>query len=262
MAEQFSTPSGAKGILYPADGPTLIIWPGMGISASKFRRAAEQFQQRGLYTVTADYPGQPKGIDRNTAISYPDLADSMAEVAAEMRRRRPGQAVYFVSHSMGGQLSAVLESARPGVFDGLALAASGTNHWRRFPLSLLPTLLFVPTFLEVQARLKGYLDGTRAGFGIQSKQTIIDWARMARTGSWGKHERSTREFPLLALSFPGDNFAPDRAVDGLVAEFPGARVTRKRLDEPRGHVGWIKHPSPVVDEVCGWLDRIAVTGRA
>lgn len=262
MAEQFSTPSGATGIIYPADGPTVIIWPGMGISASKFRRAAEQFQQRGLHTVTADYPGQPHGIDRNTMISYPDLAESMAEVAAEMRRRRPGQSVFFVSHSMGGQLSAVLESARPGVFDGLALAASGTNHWRRFPLSSLPTLLFVPTFLEVQARLKGYLDGTRAGFGIQSKQTIIDWARMARTGSWGKHERSEREFPLLALSFPGDNFAPDRAVDGLVAEFPGARVTRKRLDGPRGHVGWIKSPSPVVEEVCDWLESVGVMGRA
>ncbi len=256
MTEQFSTESGARATLYPAEGQTIVVLPAMGVPAAKYERFAVAAQDKGLFVVPVDCPGQAGGIDRSSTVGYHDLARAIGEVADEMRRRRPGSPLYLVGHSLGGHVSAVLESTRPGAFDALVLAASGTNHWRRFPLAGMHTVLLFPTLFELKARLRGYFDGRSAGFGVQATRTISDWARMSRTGSWGPHERSARKFPVLAVSFVGDTYAPESATAALCEEFPRADVTKVRISERQGHVGWLRDPSFLIAEMTAWFERI------
>lgn len=238
-------------------GPVLVTWPAMGVPAKPYGRFARAMAATGLAVVTADYRGQGDSdlrITRESRFGYRELAgEDLRGVVDIVRERAPGRPVHLVCHSLGGQLAAALEADHPGTFDALVLAAAGTPHWRAYPgwTRAIP-LVGIQAQLAATRR-RGVLDSKR--FGRQSATLVADWARLARTGSWarGGHRTAPRPFPLLAVSFEGDSLAPPGAVDALCRLFPGAELTRRHLAEPRGHVGWLREPQPLVDAVHAWL---------
>ncbi|MEV0432392.1 alpha/beta fold hydrolase [Nocardia sp. NPDC050413] len=254
-------PSGAVAHWFPsAPGlPVLVVLPAMGVAARHYQRFAETSQAQGFSVLNLDYRGQGDStvrITRGVRFGYADVVDDVTE-AIDWAREQGSGPVLLVGHSLGGQLVTALESLSPGRFDGLVLAAAGTPHWRAFTGRdrLIPLIL--PPVFAATARVRGYFDDRRFGFGRQSTQLIEDWARMARTGSWSSSPivLARRRFPLLALSFRDDHLAPATAVDALVALFPGATTTRTHLEAPTGHTGWLKRPDAVVDAVAQWVSK-------
>ncbi|MGW5452434.1 alpha/beta hydrolase family protein [Nocardia sp. NPDC003979] len=253
-------PSGAVAHWFPgvAGAPSLLVLPALGVIARHYQRFAETAQAQGFHVLTLDYRGQGESnlaLSRGVRFGYADLVTGdVAEAIAWIRERETGP-LLLVGHSLGGQLSVALESISPGEFDGLALVAAGTPHWRAFTGRARPVPLVLPTVFAAMARVQGVFDGRRFGFGLQSAQLIGDWARMARTGSWSKTppEMPNRDFPLLAVSFGNDQLAPESAVDALLRQFPGATTTRDHFAEPSGHVGWLKRPEVVVEALTRWV---------
>ncbi|WP_067983462.1 alpha/beta hydrolase family protein [Nocardia caishijiensis] len=235
-----------------------MVLPALGVNARHYQRFAETASAQGFSVVTLDYRGQGDStltISRTTRFGYADLATGDLTEAIACARERGDGPLLLVGHSLGGQLTAALESISPGEFDGLVLVAAGTPHWRAFTGCARLAPLILPTVFAATARLRGVFDGRRFGFGRQSAQLIGDWARMARTGWWSKTpaNRSSRSFPLLAMSFGDDGLAPASAVDALVRLFPGARTTRTHFDDPAGHTGWTKQPDVVVEGLARWV---------
>ncbi|MEU4596164.1 alpha/beta fold hydrolase [Nocardia sp. NPDC023988] len=256
-------PSGAVAHWFPGrpGAPTLLVLPALGVVARHYQRFAEAAQAQGFHVLTLDYRGQGDSdlvISRGTRFGYADLvAGDLTEAITWAREQATGPLV-LVGHSLGGQLAVALESMSPGAFDWLALVAAGTPHWRAFTGRTRLVPLVLPTVFAGMARVQGVFEGHKFGFGRQSAQLIGDWARMARTGSWSKKPVALpeRSFPLLAISFGDDQLAPTSAVDALVRFFPCASTTRAHVDEPSGHVAWLKQPDVVVDALNRWVAEI------
>ncbi|MCA2207600.1 alpha/beta hydrolase family protein [Nocardia rosealba] len=241
--------------------PTLLVLPALGVVARHYQRFSEAAQAQGFHVLTLDYRGQGASdlvISRGTRFGYADLvAGDLTEAITWARGQGTGPLV-LIGHSLGGQLAAALESMSPGEFDGLALVAAGTPHWRAFTGRARLVPLVLPTVFAGIAHAQGVFEGRRFGFGRQSAQLIEDWARMARTGSWSEKPVALpdRSIPLLAISFGSDQLAPTSAVDALVRFFPCATTTRAHFGEPSGHVGWLKQPDVVVDVLNRWVAEI------
>ena len=65
--------------------------------------------------------------------------------------------------------------------------------------------------------------------------------------------------PLLAISFPDDEFAPGRAVDGICATMTRAELTRWHMKPESlgrrtlGHFAWVKKSEKLVERMSDWL---------
>ncbi|MEV0684901.1 alpha/beta fold hydrolase [Nocardia sp. NPDC050378] len=256
-------PSGAVAHWFPGrpGAPTLLVLPALGVIARHYQRFAEAAQAQGFPVLTLDYRGQGDSdlvISRETRFGYADLVTGDLTEAITWARQQQTGPVVLVGHSLGGQLALALESMAPGEFDGLALVAAGTPHWRAFTGRARLVPLVLPTVFAGMARAQGVFEGRGFGFGRQSAQLIGDWARIARIGSWSKTPRvlPNRSFPLLAVSFGNDRLAPVSAVNALVRFFPCATTTRAHFGEPSGHVGWLKQPDVAVDALNQWASEI------
>ncbi|GGK36606.1 alpha/beta hydrolase family protein [Nocardia camponoti] len=241
---------------------TLVVLPALGVDARYYQRFAEVAQAQGFHVLTLDYRGQgdsPLALSRATRFGYADLiTGDLTEAIAWVRERETGPLI-LVGHSLGGQLTAGLESLTPGQFDGLVLVAAGTPHWRAFNGRARMVPLVLPTVFAGVARVQGVFDGRRFGFGRQSAKLIGDWARMTRTGWWSREPRLAlnRDFPLLAISFDGDTLAPASSVDALARLFEGAAPTRVHFGEPAGHTAWLKRPDTVTEAIARWIPSFA-----
>lgn len=251
-------PSGATARWFAADGsgPTLLTVPAMGVPAAPYKRFAEHLRRRGVTVVTGDYRGQGESVTPLTSSArwgYAELAEDLGELVEHARERRPREEVVVVAHSLGGQVAATLEARRPGLVDRLVLAASSTPYWRHYPGHRKAGPLAYSAAFAALGRLQGVFEGERFGFGRQSRTLMAQWRGFAWTGRLPGGDPAARDLPLLVVSFGGDAFAPPGAVDDLVRRFPGARVTRRHLAQPRGHAGWLREPAPLADEIADWL---------
>lgn len=254
-------PGGATARWYDAEsatGPVVVAFPAMGVPGPAYRRLAEALTGRGRTVVVGDYRGQGDSglrITRATRFGYAALAEDVRVVLQEVRRREPGRPVVLLCHSLAGQVAAALEADRPGAYDALVLAASGTPHWRAFPGRTKAVPLVGTTVAAALSRVTGVLHDNRLGFGRQSARLIEEWNRLALTGSFvrGGLSLPERALPVLALCFAGDTYAPASSTEELVGWFPGARVTRRHLADPAGHVGFLRQPAEVAAAVDEWL---------
>lgn len=236
-------------------GPTFVTVPAMGIPAAPYKRFAKHLQERGHTVVTADYRGQGESEVPLTTASrwgYGEHAEDVAAVIGHVRERAGGKVV-LVCHSLGGQVAAALEAATPGTFDALVLAASSTPYWKAYRGRKALVPLGYSALFDVLGRTQGVFEGKRFGFGRQSRTLMSQWRGFAWTGQLPGGAPDARDLPLLAVSFGEDSYAPPEAVDALVGFFHRARVTRRHLEEPTGHTGWLGKPAPLVEEIEAWL---------
>src|SRR5699024_1518454 len=140
---------------------------------------------------------------------------------------RPEAPIFLLGHSLGGHLGAVYASHHPQALAGLLMVATGSVWWRLWHRRMYAVGLLV----NLLSALLGYFPGHRVGLGGREARTQMrDWARFNRTGrlEFGSprtnHDRAMAEVrvPILGLSFAGDDFAPPRALAGVLAQFPRA----------------------------------------
>lgn len=255
--ETVHLPRGGTARWFDADGPgpTLVTVPAMGVPAAPYQRFARHLRERGVSVVTGDYRGQGESrvpLTRASRWGYAEHAEDVRDLVDHVREERGGDVV-LVCHSLGGQMAAALEAAHPGAYDGMVLAASSTPYWRGYPGRGKATPLAASAAFAAMGRVQGVFEGRRLGFGRQSRTLMAQWRGFAWTGRLPGGDPAPRELPVLAVSFAGDTLAPPASVDDLVRRFPAARVTRRHLDEPQGHAGWLRDPEPLADEIVSWL---------
>src|SRR5690606_11538677 len=93
--------------------------------------------------------------------------------------------LWIGGHSLGGQLACCLAGLHPQRIAGLALVATGTPHWRSFPVPLSWLLPLIYRLLPWLARRQGVLHGRRLVFGgTEARGLIADWAGVGRSGRY------------------------------------------------------------------------------
>ncbi|MEV7191537.1 alpha/beta fold hydrolase [Streptomyces sp. NPDC093510] len=282
-------PSGSGPAPGPPPAPAVLVLPAMGTPARFYRRFAARLRDEGLTALTVDLRGQgeaaPRASGRGTSghgtsghgtsgrghgyreIVEEDIPAVVAAIRAELGTETP---LYFLGHSLGGQLGLVYASlakdAKNAGVDGVAVVATGSVWFRAFGPVRGPGLLLVQLLITATAAALGRWPGTRLGFGgNQSKGVMRDWARQVRTGRYSgqgsaldyEAALAALDLPVLAVSVDGDTFAPASALDHLLGKVPRARLTRRhytveeagdRLD----HFAWTRSGGTLAKWVAAW----------
>jgi predicted alpha/beta hydrolase len=261
----------------PADCPEQVVYwlPAMGMPAKHYLPLAEAFAAHGIAVALHEWRGigsSDRRAGRQWDWGYRELleADLPAGIEA-VRARWPHAKLWIGGHSLGGQLSCLYASLHPAEFAGIALVASGSPYWRRFPRSGL--LVSAYALASPLARLMGYLPGRKLGFGgNEAKGVIADWSRSGRTGRYAADgmrvdftaRMAALKLPVLALRLMDDWMVPPGSLEWLLGLMPAAprqvgvfgaeQLAGQRAD----HFTWMKMPDSVATQLTGWMDSPVV----
>lgn len=250
---------------------TLLLLPGMGISARRYIAFARHLAANGTRVLVHEWRGNGSSslrASRSSNWGYRELVelDLDAAMAAAVGLAE-GDPVVLAGHSLGSQLACLAAVRRPDDLAGLLLIAGGAPHVRVFPWPLRLLLNIVFRVFPLLSALVGHFPGKRLGFaGTEARGVMRDWSRTGRTGSYdlASLDRSYEagfaglRVPVLGVRMADDWFVPETSMASLLARLEGCRVTRVLITSERqgaaaDHFRWLKSPKASADEIAGWL---------
>lgn len=246
----------------------VLVVPAMGVQAGYYSKLAPALHEAGMSVAVTELRGHedPGGRrpSRRYDFGYADLVADLGLAVDAVAKRQPHAPVFLLGHSLGGHVGMVYAAHNPGTLAGLMLVATGSVWWRLWHRRMYA----VGVFINATSALLGYFPGHRVGLGGREARTQMrDWARFNRTGrlEFGSprihHDPAiaTVDLPVLGLSLAGDDFAPPRALQGLLAKLPRASITRMHLgadeEHPPGHLRWVRRPEIVIEHLAAWIRR-------
>lgn len=193
------------------------------------------------------------GVDLNEAIGH--FAD-----------RDPDRPIAVVGHSAGGWLLSFAPNAQ--LVSAALTVGSQNGYWKTWTgTARLARYFQWHAGIPVMASVAGVLPGRAFGGETLPGGVARDWARWGRRPSFVDGAGALppeRRFAgrLLAVSVPGDSFAPARGVRWLPDLYPRARSAVHHLDERHrglGHFGPFRPGAePLWADAWEWLRRTAV----
>jgi predicted alpha/beta hydrolase len=247
----------------PAGAPkaSVIVPCAMGVVQNFYARFAEWLASQGYSVTTFDYRGiglsAPASL-RGFHVNILDWArEDCAAVIDFVCARHPGVPLYWIGHSLGGQLIGLIPN-REHIARVISVAA-GSGYWRA---NAWPTKRFVLWLWYVAAplavRLFGYFPGKRLRkVGDLPADVMAQWRRWCLSrdyaASEGEEVRASYasvRVPMLSLSFTDDEVISDEGIRQLHellythAPVEYRRISPAEAGLPRiGHFGFFRAQS-------------------
>lgn len=233
----------------------VLIAPAMGVPRSFYQPVMNFFAEGGLASLSIDYRGiggSKVGPLRGFEASLHDWAELDLEAALEnLSRKYPGKPIFWVGHSVGGQLLGLMRDPK---ITAAAFVASQSGYYRNWNgAGQLGMFALWNLIIPVTTALSGKLPMSAIGQGEDVPAGVArEWA------SWGKNPdyifsyaklRPGRAFDtwsghLRSYAIADDNYAPERSVDALLTFYKNA-TTEKRVLRPADYnVKAIRHFGP------------------
>lgn len=255
----------------------VLIAPATGAPARFYGRFAAFFAANGYRAVTFDYRGiggsAPERL-RGFAMRARDWGElDIAAVLDWTAARAPGGRTFYVGHSIGGQLVALLENhGKIAGLIGIAAQMGALRLWSGWTRVAFTLLCHV--YLPVLSRVMGYFPSRVVGMGEPlPKGMALDWARWCRSPNYlldmkdgpGRAHVQAFAAPVIAFGMSDDSIAPPRPVDEWLAWFANAPRERRHVtpaevgERTLGHFKPFRlgPQSPLWQEVIAWLDARA-----
>jgi predicted alpha/beta hydrolase len=240
-----------------ARGAVLIV-PAMGVSQDYYRPFASWLAQQGYTAATFDYRGT--GLSRPRALRgfKADIFDwarlDCAAMVDALAAQAPGIPLYWIGHSLGGQILALVPN-KERVTKAVTVA-TGSGYWRETTPGIRSRawwLFFVVT--PPALALWGYFPGkTLRKVGDLPKGVMEQWRRWCldpqyAVGAEGEAVRAAYaavRSPIVSLSFSDDEMMSARSTESIHGFYTGASRKMKRI-APRdigvariGHFGFFR----------------------
>jgi predicted alpha/beta hydrolase len=238
----------------------VLIVPAMGVSQKFYTPLATWLAEHQCLAATFDYVGVGRSRVGNLAGLDVNILDwarfDCDAMVTELRRLAPNCDLYWVGHSLGGQLLGLLpDSAR------LAKAitiACGSGYWRENTPQLRRRawwLWYVAAPLAT--RVFGYFPGKRLRkVGDLPRGVMDQWRRwcLNRDYAVGVEGQGVKEAfaairtPITSLSFTDDEMMSERNTNSLHGFYASARMKMTRIAPGEagldriGHFGFFKQP--------------------
>ncbi len=251
--------------------PVIVCMPAMGTPATYYEPLAMNLFEKGFHVITADLRGNGKSAmraSRSTDFGFHEMiAHDWPVIVENAKERFPGNPVFLLGHSLGGQLSCLYASGNAGQVAGLILVATCAVYYKGWSFPRNIGVLLGARFARLLSAVWGHLPGKQIGFGGREARTVIrDWAHNAMTGRYelanSSHdfEASLKEvdIPILMISMEGDQLSPRKAVkflgDKMIrADILHVHMTHEEMDEKGlNHFKWIRHSQPIVAKIKEW----------
>ena len=215
-------------------GAVLIV-SAMGVSQKYYAPFASWLADQGFLVATFDYRGV--GASRQEPLSALDAdivswgaKDCAAMVDAVAAWGPPGRPLYWIGHSLGGQILPFVPNWPR--LAGAVTVAAGSGYW----LENSPGLRWRAWWLwyvavPLATRIWGYFPGKRLRkVGDLPRGVIGQWRRWCLNPEYAagaEGEEARRRYaavttPLLSLSFTDDEFMSARNIESLHGFYAGA----------------------------------------
>ncbi|MFO7304018.1 MAG: alpha/beta fold hydrolase [Gammaproteobacteria bacterium] len=258
-----------------------IVSCAMGVTQRFYSLFAQWLASQGYRAITFDYRGIGLSAPRSLRGFEVDVIGwARQDCAAAInyaREKLPGKPLYWIGHSLGGQLLGLIPNREQ--IDRVVTIATGSGYWRQNSWRtkrIVWWLWFVVAPLAT--KLFGYFPGKRIRkVGDLPKGVIAQWRRWCLTrdyvvGAEGEAVRAAYasvRIPMLALSFTDDEMMSAQAVRSMHALYAAAPVEYRRIAPhdvgvPRiGHFGFFRPEFaqtlwPIATE---WLERDGIERR-
>jgi predicted alpha/beta hydrolase len=251
IAARFFSPAG------PARGAVLVV-PAMGTPQDYYRSFAQWLAARGFLAATFDYRGIGLSRSRRLAGYRADIfhwarLDCAAMIDA-LAERAPGAPLYWIGHSLGGQILALVPN-HARVAKAVTVAC-GSGYWRENTPQLRPKAWWL-WFVVVPPALAlwGYFPGrTLRKIGDLPKGVMTQWRRwcldphysLGAEGEAVRAQYAAVRTPIVSLSFSDDEMMSLRNTEAMHGYYSGApkkmlRISPREIGVERiGHFGFFR----------------------
>ena len=261
--------------LYRSEQPSgrvVVINSAVAVARKFYGAFAMALAEAGYDVLTYDYrgvgssrPERLRGMEasiRDWALL--DMAGVVDWVGAELAPER----LFFVGHSVGGQVAGLLDNGAS--IDGMITMSAQSGYWR---LQGAEQKLVVGFHMHVTfpmlTRLFGYLPMKRAGAGEDiPKGVALEWARWCRSRHYLLDDETLpleryQQFqaPVLAYSVGDDKWGTPRAVDAMMSAYPN--LQRRHINPKEvgldsiGHFGYFRESArDLWHDAIDWFDAI------
>ena len=237
---------------------SLIISSATGVLQKYYSKFARFFAAKGFVVYTFDYYGIGKSAG-NTAQLKKNTNDlkswgkyDQAAVVAFAKEENQAHLITLVTHSVGGQLLGF--NAHHNLIDKTIMVASQSGYWKLFKgIHYFKMALLWYIIIPFLTSMFGYFPSKKMRlFENLPKHMAFEWAAWGKRKAYMMHFYNERDyyfkhvkFPILALSFSKDTFAPKKTVDWMANQYKNATVTRIHHEAKKGerhikHFGFFK----------------------
>ncbi len=223
----------------------MLIVPAMGTPQDFYRAFAAWLAAQGYLAATFDYRGTGRSRSEEMRRSLrgfkADLFDwarlDCAAMIDAMAQRAPGVPAYWIGHSLGGQIFALVPN-RDRIAKAITVA-TGSGYWRENVASLKPRawyLWFIVVPLAL--RLFGYFPGKSLRkvvdlpFGVMQQWRRWCLDREYAVGAEGESVRAQYaavRTPIVSLSFSDDEMMSLANTESIHGFYVNAPRTMKRF---------------------------------
>jgi predicted alpha/beta hydrolase len=247
-------------IYEPTQSPraSVIVPCAMGVAQRYYSQFAEWLASQGFLAVTFDYRGiglsAPPTLRGFNVDIFGWAQQDCAAVIDHVKSRLPDAPLYWVGHSLGGQLLGLIPNRHQ--IDRVITVATGSGYWRE---NSWPTKRFVWwlwfVVVPIAIKLVGYFPGKRMRkVGDLPRGVMTQWRRWCLApeyvvGAEGEQVRaaySSVRTPIISLSFTDDEMMSAKGIRSLHALYTKApieyrRVSPQEIGVPRiGHFGFFR----------------------
>lgn len=236
----------------------VIIPSAMGVAQKYYTRFAEWLALQGYQVTTFDYRGIGQSAPRSLR-GYPinifDWAtQDCAAIIDVVKTQLPAVPLYWIGHSLGGQLLGLIPNRDR--IDRVLTVAAGSGYWLEtaWPTrSVVWWLWYVVAPLAL--RWAGYFPGKRLRtvgdlpFGVMEQWRRWCLSREYVVGAEGEKVReayASVRMPMLALSFTDDALMSAHGIRSLHGLYVNAPIEYRRIAPPDvggrhiGHFGFFR----------------------
>jgi predicted alpha/beta hydrolase len=239
---------------------SVVVPSAMGVAQNFYARFAEWLATQGYSVTTFDYRGiglsAPLSL-RGFRINIVDWArEDCAAVIDFTKAQQPSLPLYWIGHSLGGQVIGLIPNRRR--IDRVIAIAAGSGYWRE---NAWPTRRFVLWLWYVAAPLSislfGYFPGRRlrkvgdlpAGVMEQWRRWCLSPDYVGSEGDAARAAYASVRTPMLSLSFTDDEIVSAESIRLLHALYTSAPVEYRRISPAEigmrhiGHFGFFRSQS-------------------
>jgi predicted alpha/beta hydrolase len=244
----------------PASAPlaAVVVPSAMGVTQAFYGRFAEWLAARGYLAATFDYRGIGQSAPAKLRGFQVDIRDWATQdcraVIDFIKSRTPDVPLYWVGHSLGGQLLGLIPNRE--CIDRVITIATGSGYWRE---NSWQTRRFVWWLWYVAAPLAmsvaGYFPGKRLRkVGNLPRGVMEQWRRwcldreyvVGVEGDSVRRSYASVRTPMLSLSFTDDEMMSEQSISSLHGLYANAPIEYRRI-APReigvkriGHFGFFR----------------------
>lgn len=242
----------------PPKGAVMIV-PAMGVSQEYYADFANWLALRGYAVVTFDYRGM--GHSRRDSLRgfKADIFDwarlDCSAAADALTARFPGAPLYWIGHSLGGQILGFFPQ-HDRVEKAITIG-TGSGYWRQNTWTLRLYVWWLWYFVvPVVLPLFDYFPGRKLKkVGDLPRGVMAQWRRWCLNREYAvdvEGETVRRQYaavrtPIVSLSFTDDEFMSAKNTESLHGFYTGARRKMKRISPDDigakriGHFGFFRH---------------------